>query len=163
MLFITLILDKVMKFLIDYTTILKPKSLTYDVEDCSFDTEPSVQWINFDVVVNKLNLTVVDEDNKIVQIWGFCGYKEWIKSNYKEPQYKKGVLKIVDNLEGGLAYGISKDDLPMYVNVQSGWVCIGDPEKKGNAVEFITNCVAVIDDDKEFVSLWLKPETLPDI
>ena len=61
------------------------------------------------------------------------------------------------------AYGINEDDLPVYVNVHTGWVCIGNPEKKGNAVQFINNCVAVIDENKEFVSLWLKPQSLPNI
>lgn len=152
-----------MKFLIDYADLIGTKYLTYDVEEYSFDTGLSVQEINFDVVVNKLNLSTVDDDNKIVQLWGFCGYKEWKKSNYNVPQHRAGILKVIDDLVEGLAYRVSEDDLPMYVNVRTGWVCIGDPEKKGNAVEFINNCVAVIDDDKEFVSLWLKPEGLPDI
>jgi len=150
-----------MKFSIDYTISIEQKKITYNSKECSFDTTPSVQWINFDVVVNKINLTVVGD--KIVQLWGFCGYKEWIKSSYSVPQSKLGVLKVTDNLEGGFAYGVRNDDFPIYVNTQTGWVCIGDPEKKGNAVEFITNCVAVIDDDMEFVSLWLKPEQLPDL
>jgi len=152
-----------MKFLIDYTASIEPKILTYEVEDCSFDTNPSVQWINFDVVVNKLNLTAVDDDNKIVQLWGFCGLTATMKSNYEVPQHTTGILKVADNLEGGFAYGVSEEDLPVYVNIQSGWVCIGDPEKKGDAVEFITNCVAVIDEDKYLVSLWLKPQSLPSI
>ena len=152
-----------MKFLIEYTTIIESKSLTYDIEDCSFDTEPSVQWINFDVVVNKLNLTAVADDNKIVQLWGFCEYKEWIKSNYEVPPHKIGFLKVADKLEGGFAYSISKDDFPVFVNVQTGWVCIGAPKKKSNAIEFINNCVAVIDDDEQFVSLWLRPQSLPQL
>ena len=56
---------------------------------------------------------------------------------------------------------INRDDLPMFINTESGWVCIGNPEAKGRAVEFINNCVAVINDNCEFVSLWLKPESLP--
>jgi hypothetical protein len=154
-----------MKFIIDYTKFIgNSKCLTYDLEEFSFDTEPSVQEINFDVVVNKLNLSTIDDDNKIVQLWGFCGYKEWKKSNYNVPQYyKAGILKVIDDLEEGFSYRVSGNDLPMFVNLQTGWVCIGNPEKKGNAVEFINNCVAVIDDDGEFVSLWLKPEKLPDI
>jgi hypothetical protein len=153
-----------MKFLIEYTDTVEQKTLIYDIEECSFDTEPTVQEINFDVVINKLNLTVIDDDNRIVQVWGFCGYNEWIKSSYEVPERKKGILKVLDDLTAGVgSFSINKEDVPMYVNVQSGWVCIGNPEKKGNAVEFINNCVAVIDDDKEFVSLWLKPETLPDI
>ncbi|MGS2765241.1 hypothetical protein [Sinomicrobium sp. M5D2P9] len=153
-----------MKFLIEYTDTVEQKTLIYDIEECSFDTKPTVQEINFDVVINKLNLTAIDDDNRIVQVWGFCGYNEWIKSSYEVPERKKGVLKVLDDLTSGVgSFSIYKEDVPMYVNVQSGWVCIGNPEKKGNAVEFINNCVAVIDDNRDFVSLWLKPETLPDI
>lgn len=153
-----------MKFIIDHTDFIgNSKRLTYDAEEFSFETEPSIQEINLDIVINRLNLSAVDDDNKIVQLWGFCGYKEWQKSNYEPPQYNTGILKVADNLEEGFSYRISKDDLPMFINVQSGWLCIGNPEKKGNAVEFINNCVVVIDDDKEFISLWLKPETLPNI
>jgi uncharacterized protein YbdZ (MbtH family) len=57
---------------------------------------------------------------------------------------------------------MNNEDWLVHVNVKTGWVCIGNPEKKGNAVEFINNCVAVID-DKEFVSLWLKPLKLPNL
>jgi hypothetical protein len=153
-----------MKFLVEYTDTVKQATLTYDIEECSFDTEPTVQEINFDVVLNKLNLTAIDDDNKIVQVWGFCGYNEWIKSSYEIPERKRGTLKVLDDLTSGVgSYSINGKDLPVYVNVQTGWLCIGNPEKKGNAVEFIKNCVAVIDDDKEFVSLWLKPERLPNI
>jgi len=70
-------------------------------------------------------------------------------------------LRIEHNFDFGFAYGINDGDLPVNINAQTGWICIGNPEKKGNAVEFINNCVAVIDDNKEFVSLWLKPDRLP--
>jgi len=152
-----------MEFSIDYTADVQQKSLMYDVEECAFYTNPSVNEINFDIVLNKLNLTTVDDDNKIVQLWGFCGYKEWINAKYNVPKSRTGALKIIETLEGGLAYKISNEDFPVYVNKQSGWICIGNPEEKGNAVEFITGCVAVINDDKNFVSLWLKPQSLPDV
>ncbi|PRB06825.1 hypothetical protein CQ046_01650 [Chryseobacterium sp. MYb7] len=152
-----------MKFIIDHKDFIeKSKRLNYDAEEFSFDTEPSIKEINFDIVINKLNLSTAD-DNKIVQIWGFCGYKEWQKFNYEPPKYKTGTLKVEDKLKEGFSYRITPDNLPMFVNVQSGWLCIGNPEKKGNAVEFINNCVAIIDGNKEFVSLWLKPERLPKI
>lgn len=151
-----------MKFSIEYTGIAEQRLLTYNNEECSFDIEPIDHEINFDIVVNKLNLTVI-EDNKIIQVWGFCGLNKSIKLDFEVPKSKKGVLKVLDNLESGFAYGISKEDLPIYVNIQTGWVCIGNPEKSGNAVEFIKNCVAVIDTNKEFISLWLKPQSLPEI
>ena len=86
-----------------------------------------------------------------------------MKGKYHVPEYRKGTLRVEHNLEHGFAYGINDEDLPVCINAETGWVCIGDPEKRGNAVEFINNCVAVIGNNKEFVSLWLKPQSLPDI
>lgn len=152
-----------MKFEVEYTGVAEKRVLTYDIEECSFDIEPTVHEINFDIAVNKLNLTVVD-DNKVVQVWGFCGFAAWMKSEYSVPRSIKGTLKVVDDLKPGVgSYKVNNEDFPVYINTQTGWVCIGNPEKKGNAVEFINNCIAVIDDEKEFVSLWLKPESLPDV
>jgi hypothetical protein len=150
-----------MKFLIGYTGVAEQRTLTYDVEECSFDIEPIVQEIEFDIVLNKLNLTVTN-NGKVVQVWGFSGYNEWVKSDCSVPQSKKGTLNVIDNLEYGLSYRIQQEDFPVYVNSQTGWVCIGNPKKTGQAVEFINNCVAVIDSNQEFVSLWLKPQSLPE-
>jgi hypothetical protein len=150
-----------MKFIIESCNSIEERLLTYISEECSFDMEPIVSKMDFELIVNKLSLTVIDE--KIIQLWGFCGLGEWMKSNYQVPEYKKGILKVEHNLEFGFAYGINDEEFPVYVNVQTGWVCIGNPEKRGDAVEFINNCIAVIDDNKEFVSLWLKPKSLPNI
>ena len=152
-----------MKFVIEYNSNIEQRLLTYNIEECSFDIEPTVQKINYDIVINKLNLTVTD-DNRVVQILGFCGFATWIKTNHNVPEYKKGVLKVLDDLEVGVgSYSIRKEEFPVYVNTQTGWVCIGYPEKSGNAVEFINNCVVVINGDDEFISLWLKPLSLPEI
>lgn len=138
--------------------------LVYIPEEHSFYMDSAVNKIEIELIVNKISLAV--SDNIVVNVSGFCGLSKSMKSNYQVPEYKKGCLQVEHNLNNGFAYGVNDDDnyeYPVYINVQCGWVCIGNPEKKGNAVEFINNCVAVIDDDKEFVSLWLKPERLPDI
>ncbi|MBX2920659.1 MAG: hypothetical protein KF816_17600 [Melioribacteraceae bacterium] len=151
-----------MKFEIEYTGVSEDRLLIYRTEEHSFDMEPWVYELDFEIAINTLTLTFVD--GKIIQLNGFCGLSKRMKSNYEVPKSQKGILKVLDDLKSGVgSYSINKEDLPVYVNTQSGWVCIGNPEKKGNAVEFINNCVAVIDDDKEFVSLWLKPDRLPDI
>ncbi len=153
-----------MKFSLEYTDILEQRELLYNAEEYSFDTEPSVQEVNFDILLNNLNLTVVDENNKIVQIWGFCSYLGWIRSNYNVPWFRKGVLKVIDNLEAGVgSYRVNSKEFPIYVNLQTGWLCIGNPDEKGYAVEFINNCVAVVDSKKDLVSLWLKPKSLPQL
>lgn len=79
-----------MKFLVEYTSIPEQRSLIYDVEECSFDVEPNVQAVDFDIVVNKLNLTVTD-NGKVVQVWGYSGYNEWKKSDCIVPQSQKEI------------------------------------------------------------------------
>jgi hypothetical protein len=147
-----------MKFIIEYSILVEQRLLTYIMDECSFDMEPFVENYDFELILNKLTLSVID--NTIVQITGFCGLDKSMKSTCQVPEYKKGGLLVEHSLNYGFAYGINDDDnyeYPVYVNTQTGWVCIGNPEKKGNAVEFINNCVAVIDDKNEFISLWLKP------
>jgi uncharacterized protein YbdZ (MbtH family) len=150
-----------MKFHIEYTGNSEQRVLIYHADEYSFDMEPLIHEIDFDIVINTLNLTVVD--GKVVQIWGFCGLNKKMKASYNVPKSSKGVLRVLDNLKSGMAYGVNKEDWTVHVNIKTGWVCIGYPEKKGNAVEFINNCVAVIDNDEKLVSLWLKPQKLPDI
>ena len=151
-----------MKFFIEYTGNSEQRKLIYREDEYSFDMEPSVYELDFELAINTLTLTVVDE--KIIQLSGFCGLNKKMKSNYDTPQSQKGELKVLNSekyLKKSGCYGVNNEDWPVYVNTHTSWVCIGDPLKKNNAVEFINNCIAVIDDNKEFRALWLKPLKLP--
>jgi len=154
----------IMEFFIEYTGNSEQRTLTYREDEFSFDMEPWVHEIDFEIVINKIALTAVE--SKVIQLSGFCGLNKNMRADYNVPQSKKGELKILrsENYPSGVGcYGVNKNDWPVYVNVQTGWVCIGEPQKQGNAVEFINNCIAVIDDNKEFISLWLKPQKLPNL
>ena len=149
-----------MKFNIEHSNNIGRKLLVYLPEECSFYTgERAESKIDLELILNKLSLSVVDD--RIVDVNGFCGLDKSMLSLCQIPEYKKGVLKVEHNLDFGFAYGINDNDLPVYVNTQTGWVCLGFPEKEGKGVEFINNCVAFINDVGEFLSLWLKPTTLP--
>jgi hypothetical protein len=152
-----------MKFNIDYNKKKENRLLTYDVDELGFDIEPRSDYaMDIDLALNTLELNIANDDRSVVEVLGFCGYGNWIKSNFSVPQYKEGSLKVTDDLVAGIgSYRINKEDLPIYVNILTGWICIGNPEKSGSAVEFINNCVAVINYDGEFIALWLKPQTLP--
>ncbi|MDH5250948.1 MAG: hypothetical protein OEW40_18290 [Cyclobacteriaceae bacterium] len=148
-----------MKFTVDQNDKIGQGKLTYLVDEFSFNMEPIVYKIDIELIVNKLSLAVTD--SQVVHVSGFCGYKEWIGTDKNVPKYVRGALKVEYDLKHGLAYGINDEDLPVYVNSKTGWVCVGNPERDGIAVEFINNCVAVIDDAGEFTSLWLRPPSLP--
>ena len=148
-----------MKFFIEYSNNIEQQSLIYIPEECSFYMEQIVQKPDMELILNKISLAV--SENRVVNVNGFCGLDKSMQSYYEAPENKKGILKVEHSLEYGFAYGINNDDWPIHVNVQTGWVCVGDPKGAGNAVEFINNCVAVIGNNSEFVSLWLRPQSLP--
>jgi hypothetical protein len=154
-----------MKFSIEYTGNSEQRTLIYREDEYSFDMEPWWSYgLDFEIAVNTITLTVVD--GKIIQLSGFCGLNKKMKANHNVPQSQKGELRVLHpekywDIAG--CYGVNKEDWSVRVNVKTGWVCIGNPEKKGNAVEFIKNCVAVVSEDNEFLSLWLKPDKLPDL
>lgn len=138
------------------------QQLVYIPEEHSFYMDSVVNKIEIELIVNKISLAV--SDNIVVNVGGFCGLSRSMKSNYRVPEFEKGILRVEHDLKYGFAYSVHEDldyEYPIHVNMQTGWVCIGNPQKKGNAVEFIMNCIAVIDDKKEFISLWLKPQSLP--
>lgn len=136
--------------------------LIYRPEEHSLDMEPTVTHVDFDLVINKINLSVVDQ--KVIQIWGFCGLSRDMISSHEAPVATEGSLVVVDDFKHGFAYSISESNYPVSVNINTGWVCVGQSDNYGDyrAVEFITNCIAVIEKQK-LVALWLKPNTLPNL
>ena len=149
-----------MIFEIEHSVERENRVLKYITEEYSFDTEPPVQEMDFDLVLNRLNLTVLDK--KVVQVWGFSGYNEWTKSDCIAPESKKGSLKITNELEYGFSYRIYEKDYPVYVNFKTGWLCFGEPDQQSQAVEFMKGCVAIVHEGI-LQALWLKPVSLPSL
>lgn len=143
-----------MTFSIEITGKTEDRFLIYYADEFSFSVEPVVNATSFDLVLNKLNLSVVS-DNRIVEIWGYCGC-HWIEMDDEVPKYFQGILRVNKNPEPGFSYKIYDFDLPVYVNLKTKWVCIGDPKNSGEAVEFLNGCVAVLEKG-ELAALWLKP------
>lgn len=148
-----------MQLKIEQTNTTENRKLFYILDAYSFDMEPTILAINIEICINYLTLATVDES--IIEVSGFCPYGTWIKSDHNPPSYCSGTLKVITDKEPGFSYRINEKDWPIYVNIKTGWVCVGNPEAAGEAVEFINNCVAVVNKDDQLVALWLKPESLP--
>lgn len=140
---------------------IKPNGpeLIYIPEEYSFYMSPVTRQISFDLVVNDINLTVVDD--YVTSVRGFCPHTKWEKIQTNPPPYITGKLRVATTLKPGLIYRINTVPLLVHVNVMTRWICIGEPDLVGRAVEFITNCAAVIGDGGEFLALWLRPASLP--
>lgn len=130
--------------------------LLYIKNEYSLYMNSNNRYIDFEISINKIDLTVVDK--KIVQLSGFFPRSNWKLKNLKTPLSKTGELLVLDNLEPGHNYQVNKGkEWDVYYDETSGWICIGDPEQNSIGVEFIRNCVAVIENNK-IKSLWLKPK-----
>lgn len=151
-----------MKFSIKLGSLPINKELIYIAEDYSFEMWPHDASVNFSLMINTINLSV-GTDNSVMEVDGYCPRDGWIKGDYQVPSYHAGTLTVLDELESGFSYRINRDESlfnesPIYEDVQTGWVCAGDPQSNGQTVEFIKSCVAVIDDTGSLKALWLHPK-----
>lgn len=148
-----------MKFLIKKGKPISNKKLVYFADECSFNMGTVNYNVSIEWILNKISLS--SHENIIVDVSGFCGLASHMNKDIYIPKYSKGILKVEHNLEYGFAYSIFDKGQPVSFNSKTGWVCVGNPIKLSNAVEFIKNCIAVINDNGDFLSLWLKPVSLP--
>ncbi len=138
--------------------------LVYSSTDYSFDMIESSFGLDYELILNDLSLSVFNE--KIVKVWGFCGLNSEMVFNGKVPQSKKGSLVVVNESGEDLSYfRINHEPFPVHINFQTEWICIGDPIHNDDsiAVEFIKNCIAVINSKNKLTALWLKPEPFPEL
>ncbi|MCX6140453.1 MAG: hypothetical protein NTX15_06430 [Candidatus Kapabacteria bacterium] len=121
-----------MKFVACYEEPPQERLLKYVENEHSFNMEPFESHYDYELALNKICLSVANA--KIIQLSGFCGLSRSMNSDCKVPDSKYGSLRIKDDLKFGFAYGINETELPVFINLQTGWVCIGNPHAKGNAV-----------------------------
>lgn len=147
------------KFITITESIKKKERLFYLIDDYSFDMDPSIREVGYDLLINYINL-LFDPRDCVAHLSGFCPYGTWIKANYQVPLYKEGKLKVQTQVEPGCSYRINNEEWSIYIN-EDRWVCIGNPNISENAVEFLHNCIAVINHEN-LVALWLKPDFIGD-
>lgn len=128
--------------------------LIYTYEEYSFYKSRVSNELNFTLYVNYIGL-MVGQKNYVESLDGFCPYGSWISINLVVPEYKKGLLKVEADVEPGFSYRINDFEWPAYMN-QEKWVCIGNPQATGETLEFLQDCVAVVNEGT-LKSLWLKP------
>ena len=88
--------------------------------------------------------------NKVLEVWGYYSHGRRLNTHHHVPAHHPGELQVLEGLEPGFYNKIDQEiEHLVYVNVKSDWVCAGNPQKTGRAVEFINNCVAVIDNSQE--------------
>lgn len=152
-----------MKFLIQEPQEDQNFSLVYRPEDYSFDVEPLDGTGDTSIMINDLQLEI-DDEGKIMYVWGLCPLIKYEETDEFPFKYKTASLvALLGKLPvPGISYRLNEGQRwPIYVNKEKGWVCLGDPNTKGEQlIEFAPNCVATMD-GQELIAVWLHPEKLP--
>jgi hypothetical protein len=116
------------------------------------------------VLLEDVEVCFIISDNNIKHassVWGYCGSSDrWIKQQLQAPVYFPGSLFLRDETigEGDIVRLEGSDTWNIFYDPETFWVCIGDatPIRDGIAVEFATNCVALLLENN-LRALWIKP------
>ena len=136
--------------------------LVFRSEEQSFDIEHHSGQGFTSILINYINIEVTEEGH-LSYVWGVCPLENAIETTKKpENIVQKGlVFKPHKELVPGISIKINEDDFwQPFINHNDGWVCIGNPDSKGEMIEFVNNCIAVLKAG-QLKSLWLKPIALP--
>lgn len=152
-----------MKFLIQESQNKQNFSLVYRSEDYSFDVEPLEGSGFTSILINDLQLEV-DEEGKIIYVWGLCPLIKCKETEEFPQEYKaNSLIALLDKATiPGISHRLNKDGRwPIYINKKKGWVCIGNPKVQNKQlIEFLPRCIAVMV-GQEIVAIWLRPKELP--
>ena len=136
--------------------------LVYRVEDFAFDTEKKAKCNSItSVLINEIQLEL-DNEGYALFVWGLSPFPAWESTEIAPPRGRNGVLRMVgEDLVPGVSIRVNKAERwKVWANQSEGYVCVGDPEHYGEAIQFAPGAIAVLVQD-HLVALWLKPLELP--
>src|SRR5260370_36844878 len=134
-------------------------TLIYVPGDLAFNVTPLPANAHGTLLFSMLELRVDLTDYHIVYVWGYAPYLSWKPAILSPPSSQRAALVVVDTLlEPGIARELAAPgEKQGYVDINSGWVCIGDSNAQGEAIEFAPDCIAVINGG-QLLTLWLHPK-----
>src|SRR5690349_4734273 len=122
----------------------KPVSgrLVYRRSEHSFDVEPQPTGGVASLLINDIQ-HAVDEDGRLIFVWGLCPQKSWTPTRIEPPQAEVGLLRysgppltpgVSKRLNAGKRWAVRHDSA-------NRWLCVGDPSSEGERVEFAPGSV----------------------
>lgn len=154
-----------MHFKITYPASRIPNNaLIYRANEYSFAVIP---WpSNFtSVLINDLNLEL-DQQGRVIFVWGLCPYTAWKQATLEPPHADFGDVYFVPDspLEKAVSVRLKQPRWPIYVDNSSGWIHIdGGCPNRMNPVKVMAGVIIVINSKGDLCSIWLKPDQLPDL
>src|SRR5262245_6643943 len=138
------------------------RSLVYRAEEYSFDVEPHCSAYAA-VVVNDLSLWL-DAMGKVVTVSGYCPHPAWRTASVVPPSASPLDVYSDDGavVQAGLAWSADPDRRwPVFVDRQSGWVCLASGRSSTCCAEVLAGVVLGLDVDQQLADVHLKPTRLP--
>ena len=146
-----------MKFIVSRFYTPKNVVLEYLLEGdaCYFDTVGNSRFVDFEFLVDPLCFSSRDRREGVYSIDGLDHYRRWIPRALKTPSAEKRDLLI----QGKWDYAIPciGENYPMYYDNKTNWICCGDPDQTGTAVQFTEQAIAVLKNPFELSAVWMKP------
>jgi hypothetical protein len=152
-----------MRLVVDRTKRVVDSVLVYKMQEYAFATEPRPAGADTSLSANEVQLMVSGKDHQLLFVTGYCPYQSWHQTFLHVPSFTRAGLVVAEiDLQPGISIQLNRREArwPVQVDVQSGWVCIGDAQSKGEGIEFAPGCVAVILDG-QLVAIWLQPKEIP--
>jgi hypothetical protein len=136
--------------------------LVYRAEDHSFDTVNRTEDGEASLLVNDVQLEI-DGENRVLFVWGLCPHTSWAALMQGAPPARPARLRVIGlELQPGTSKRLNADARwRVSADRRSGWICLGDFQAAGEAIQFAPGAVAVLADGA-LKALWLKPTRFPD-
>lgn len=137
-------------------------ALLYRSDEFSFAVSPRQE--NFtSVLVNDINLEV-DEEGRVISVWGLSPYIGWKKSILTAPHAEfADVFYVPDSpLERSVSTRVSDKRWPVFVDRSSGWVHFSGGCTSSIAAKVLTGLILEIDSCGQLCGIWLCPAELPE-
>ena len=142
--------------------------LEYREDDLAFDTTPRPVGAISSLMLNDVELMSDERTGAILFVTGYCLFQSWIPAHLDPPQSQPNVLiPVLDTpLQPGVSVRLhspSKGDRwPVFADPETGWVRLGlGQDHPAEVMEFAPGALALLDDNRALMSLWLRPVALP--
>ncbi|QDQ27871.1 hypothetical protein FNU76_16810 [Chitinimonas arctica] len=141
---------------------LKPGQPVYKPEDFAFDTiDAESNQVDISLLINDLSIDF--DENGLVAIWGLCPRNQWRESSMLRQPAPTGKL-ILKNLHeelSGKSFRLNENNRwPVFVNSNSGWICLDSGLDEITSVEVIGGVIVGIGKDQQITKLWLHPQNM---
>jgi hypothetical protein len=134
-----------------------PGQLIYRYSEHSFDVEPQPRRGVTSLLVNDLQIEI-DEDGRLMYVWGLCSYQSWVQGSVDVPAAKSGCLHYVDKevIPGVSRRLNSEKHWAVTYDAKNGWLWIGAEIVQDKIMAFAPGAVAALRHG-ELTGLWLHP------